>query len=55
MIKETVTVRPKFKLSKADHKSLLRTCKLMEISMSEYIRQAVKRRIDGAQCDVVEK
>ena len=47
MIKETVTLRPKFKVSKSDHKSILRTAKIMGISMSEYIRQSVNRRLAG--------
>ena len=55
MTKESVTVRPKFKLSKSEHKSLLRSARLMEISMSQYIRQAVMRRLDGAKYDVVDK
>lgn len=47
MLKETVTLRPKIKLSKSDHKSMMRTAKIMGISMSEYIRQSVNRRLGG--------
>ena len=55
MIKETITIRPKFKLSKSDHKYMLRAAKIMNISMSKYIRQALMRRLSGAMCDRDEK
>lgn len=38
MVKETVTVRPRFKLSKSDHKSMIHAAGLMGVSMSKYIR-----------------
>lgn len=55
MIKETVTVRPRFELSKSDHKSMMRAASLMGFSMSEYIRQALIRRLSMYKTDTVEK
>lgn len=55
MVKETVTVRPKFKLSKSDHKTMLRAASIMGFSMSEYIKQALMKRISMYKTDTVYK
>lgn len=54
-IKETVIVRPKIRLGIKDHKAMLRAAKLVGISMSQYIRQALMRRLDSRKFDTVEK
>jgi hypothetical protein len=47
--KETVTVRPKFRLTERQYKSMIRATKIMDISMSEYIRMQVKLALDGGK------
>ena len=40
-----VELRPKFKIDSVDHKALLRVCKLMDISVSEWIRRQTMRAL----------
>lgn len=41
--KKMVELRPKFSISETDHKALQRACKLLDISVSEWIRRQVNR------------
>lgn len=43
--KKMVEVRPKFSISETDHKALLRACKLLNISVSEWIRRQTERAL----------
>jgi hypothetical protein len=47
--KDTVTVRPKFKLTERQYKSMVRATKIMDISISEYVRMQVKLALDGGK------
>ena len=40
-----VELRPKFKIDSVDHKALLRVCKLMDISVSEWLRRQTLRAL----------
>lgn len=43
--KKMVELRPKFSITEVDHKALLRVCKIMDISVSEWIRRQVTRSL----------
>ncbi|HLA00440.1 MAG TPA: hypothetical protein VJZ24_02245 [Thermodesulfovibrionales bacterium] len=47
--KETVTIRPKIKLTEKQCKSMMRTASLMGVSMSEWIKMQVKLALDGGK------
>lgn len=47
--KETVVLRPKFKLTEKDVKCITRCASLMDISMSEWVKMQVKKSISGQE------
>ena len=45
--KETVTLRPKFKLTEKDVKCITRITSIMDVSMSEWVKMQVKLALEG--------